>query len=58
MIDRKAYRILVIEDNPGDFVLIEDFLLAQNTSVHITHAVTFKEAKSKLLQENLEFDIA
>ena len=25
--DKKKYRVLVIEDNPGDFVIIEDLLM-------------------------------
>lgn len=42
--DKRSYRILVIEDSPGDYMLIEDFLAEQIAFPVITHAVNFKEA--------------
>ena len=40
--DRSVLKILVIEDNPGDFVLVEDFLHEQIEAPLIQHASTFK----------------
>ena len=48
MRDTKDYRILVIEDNPGDFTLVEDFLHEQIKSPLVVHAPTFKKAKEIL----------
>jgi PAS domain S-box-containing protein len=54
--DKKEYNILIIEDNPGDFVLIEEFLSEQIDRVNLTQAKNFNEAKSILEQRNL-FDV-
>lgn len=43
-----TYRLLVIEDNPGDFALIEDFLGANSFVDSLDHAKTFSEAKQYL----------
>src|SRR5687768_5910974 len=45
-------RILVIEDNPGDFILIADYLKEQNKNVILDRAVTFEEAQQKLKKQN------
>ncbi|PWG81962.1 response regulator [Pararcticibacter amylolyticus] len=45
--ERITYRILVIEDNPGDFILIED-ILNEYIDPQIVHAETFREAESVL----------
>ena len=37
-------KILVIEDNPGDFILIEDYLSEEHASLEIKHAKNFKDA--------------
>jgi PAS domain S-box-containing protein len=42
--DKTEYKILVIEDNPGDFALIEDFLFEQIITPQIIQAVTFNAA--------------
>lgn len=57
MIDNREYRILIIEDNPGDYVLVEDFLFEQIAAPIITHAKTYKEA-SEILRSNSDFDVA
>ena len=44
MIDNQLYNILVIEDNPGDFLLIEDYLLEQFENAAITHVTDFRQA--------------
>jgi len=46
--DINPYRILVIEDNPGDFLLISDYLEDHITSPVIDQAKDFKEAESLL----------
>lgn len=42
------YRLLVVEDNAGDFVLIEDYLSANSFVGVLDHASTFSEAKAFL----------
>ena len=42
--DNKPYRILVIEDNPGDLTIVEDFLTEQILAPVIVHADSFKQA--------------
>jgi PAS domain S-box-containing protein len=56
MIDNKEYRILIIEDNVGDYVLVEDFLFEQIAAPVITHAKTYKEA-SEILSSSCDFDV-
>jgi PAS domain S-box-containing protein len=43
-----AQHILIIEDNPGDFVLIKDYLGEEFKNPSIEHAQTFAEAKIKM----------
>src|SRR5688500_5317624 len=54
--DKQQYRILVIEDNPGDFIIVEDLLSDQILTPVITHAFTFKEAIN-ILAAGTTFDI-
>ncbi|MEX2477357.1 MAG: PAS domain S-box protein [Gracilimonas sp.] len=51
---QKDLRILVIEDNPGDFVLIEEYLTDVLNSPEITHSTTFKEAGDALKKNLLD----
>jgi signal transduction histidine kinase len=46
--DSNEYQILVVEDNPGDFTLVEDFIFEQLEAPVIIQAKTFKEAKDIL----------
>jgi len=55
--DRRKYKILVVEDNPGDFALVEEFLIEQIGIGILTHAKTFKEAKLILSGDCSEFDV-
>lgn len=55
-IDKEPYSILVIEDNPGDYVLVEDFLLEHMQSPTLTHATRYKDAK-ELITLNERFDL-
>ncbi len=55
--DKKSYRILVMEDNPGDFALVEDFLTEQIFDPVIVHASNFKQASAILLAADRSFDV-
>ncbi len=48
-------KILVIEDNLGDFILIEDYLNEIQSDVSIKRASTFEEAKT-ILKSDIELD--
>ncbi|HKL36379.1 MAG TPA: PAS domain S-box protein [Salegentibacter sp.] len=48
-------KVLVIEDNPGDFILIEDYLYEEHTSLQIQRAETFKMA-TEIFQKSGSFD--
>ncbi|MBX2939429.1 MAG: PAS domain S-box protein [Ferruginibacter sp.] len=54
--DEKHYRILVVEDNPGDFVIVEDLLTEQILLPDITHATNYKSAFD-LLKTGNTFDV-
>lgn len=51
-----THHILVVEDNPGDVVLITEYLNEEFLNPVIEHAATFNEAKNKL-QNNHHFNI-
>lgn len=55
--DKKRYNILIIEDNPGDYLLIEEFLLENIYLPNISHANNFREARVHLINPNISFDI-
>ncbi len=48
--------IIVIEDNRGDFVLIQEYLLKEVEHPHIQHASTLSEA-ADLLEKDFDFDV-
>ncbi len=54
--DINDYRVLVIEDNPGDLLLIEDYLTEQIQKPLIEVAKNFQEADN-FLRTNHHFDI-
>ena len=54
--DRNEYKILVIEDNQGDYLLIEDYLKEQIEAPIIERAHNFENAKS-LLTVKSDFSI-
>jgi PAS domain S-box-containing protein len=56
MIDNKEYKILIIEDNDGDYILVEDFLFEQIAAPVITRAKTYKAA-TEILAEDCNFDV-
>lgn len=47
--DQKKYKVLVIEDNPGDFILIEDYLQEYIACPEIIQANSFNEAESYIV---------
>lgn len=49
---KKEYNLLVVEDNLGDFELIEDFIIEQLDFHKITNARSFKEAEELLSKKN------
>ncbi len=55
--DRNVYRILVIEDNPGDFILVEEFLQEQFERPVIVQAGNYKESASILSAGGASFDV-
>lgn len=57
MANKGDHTILVIEDNPGDFALVEEFLLEQIEAPLISHAFSYKEAKNILTVKEDPFDI-
>ncbi len=57
MPNKGDHKILVIEDNPGDFALVEEFLLEQLDAPHMVHAASFKEAYEVLTNGTVLFDI-
>ncbi|MBK5273159.1 MAG: response regulator, partial [Bacteroidia bacterium] len=55
--DKKPYRILVIEDNPGDIIIVEDFLMEQINDPVIEQAGNFKQAREILSVKDYLFDV-
>src|ERR1700741_2698750 len=53
----KAYRILIVEDNPGDFLLISDCLREQMIGVDISGANSFTELKELITNNNFRYDV-
>ena len=49
--------VLVIEDNPGDYALVEDFLFENKNEFILKHAQTCKEAKAMLSDGQTQFDV-
>lgn len=44
--DSKLYKILIVEDNPGDFILIEDYLHETMIKPELIHVSNFSEVKT------------
>ena len=55
--DKKPYHILVIEDNPGDYLLVEEFITEHIYQPTICHAHNFKEALEQLTNPVNNFDV-
>ena len=57
MANKGNYTILIIEDNPGDFTLVEDFLLEQIEAPTIFHVPNYKAARETLTTPGNYFDV-
>lgn len=55
--DTKPYEILIVEDNLGDFILIEEYLAENILNAHIHHAKSFREAKTLLEDASKKIDV-
>jgi len=55
--DNVLLNFLIIEDNPGDFILIKDYLEEQFVSPKVTHASNFTAAKSFLAEQQIKYDV-
>jgi PAS domain S-box-containing protein len=55
--DENGFNILIIEDNPGDLALVEDFLFEQIECPKISLAKNFREARETLTDCNKKFNI-
>ena len=55
--DKQSYRILVIEDNPGDFTIVEEFLREYIVDPDILHVVDFKQASAILSSDDTLLDV-
>lgn len=55
--DKKKYKILVVEDNPGDYILVEDYLEDHILSPQLVNAKSFQETKEILTEKENQFDI-
>ena len=51
------YNVLVVEDNPGDFVLIEDYLEEAKVIQELSKAENFNSAKQILSEADNDIDI-
>ncbi len=54
--DQKTYHLLVVEDNTGDFVLIQDYLEEVTFNAKVKRATTLRETK-RIFSENEGFDL-
>ena len=55
--DKNPYNILIVEDNPGDFMIVDGFLREQILNPYIVHAENYKQALSKLSEPDIAFDV-
>ncbi|MDP4285324.1 MAG: PAS domain S-box protein [Bacteroidota bacterium] len=55
--DKQLYNILVVEDNPGDYLLIEDHLLEQFENPVITQVTDFRKAADFFLSAKPPLDV-
>lgn len=53
----KIHTVLVIDDNIGDFILINDYLEEQFVDLNVIHAKSFFEAKTIFEDKSINFDV-
>ncbi|PWJ60259.1 PAS domain S-box-containing protein [Dyadobacter jejuensis] len=56
-LDKTAYRILIIEDNPGDYYLVDDYLHEYILNPILLHIQTFAEARQLISPDKRDFDL-
>ncbi len=54
--DNQLYKILVVEDNPGDFVLVQEYISDSFLNAEITNIRSFKEFE-RTVRTSEDFDI-
>ena len=55
--DKKIYHILVVEDNPGDYLLITDYLEEHISNPNIIHTQNYKETKRLIETSQQKMDV-
>jgi len=55
--EKTLFNILIIEDNDGDFLLVEEFLYEQFDELNLFHARNFKDALEFLNAGEVPFDV-
>lgn len=55
--DEKPYHILIIEDNLGDYILIEEYLAENILEPNLERVETFQHAKQLLKDKSRKFDL-
>lgn len=55
--DEKSYHFLIIEDNVGDYILIEEYLIENILNPKLTRTDTFLSAKKLLEDQSNDFDL-
>ena len=54
--DQEGYHLLLVEDNLGDILLIEEYLHEKILNLKLTVAKTFEEAQENLIDEDHHYD--
>lgn len=55
IIEDKNLHLLVVEDNPGDFLLIQEYIAKESFDTKIYHAKSYSDTK-RILQDNIHVD--
>jgi len=55
--DKRPLDILIIEDNIGDFILIDDFIDEHFLQVRLTHVRNFRQARAAFTHRGKAFDV-
>lgn len=50
-------KILIVEDNLGDYILIEDYLNEEHPNIDLSRTSTFKKCRQMLLKDFYKFDV-
>lgn len=55
--DKKKYNLLIVEDNPGDLLIVDDFLHEVIEQPVLTNVKNFKDARQILDKNEVSFDV-